>query len=65
MERKGGKAEVLDFNGGQTETWLNPPAGEYSLRLELVNNADGKVLATAAPVKVKAESSRATSKPAS
>jgi biotin carboxyl carrier protein len=55
VERKGGKAEVLDFNGGQTETWLNPPPGDYQLKLELVGNDDGKVLATAPPVRVKSE----------
>lgn len=50
MERAGRKPEVLDFTAGQTETWLNPPAGEYKLRLEMVSNAaDGKVLSAAPP----------------
>ncbi|MDP3171294.1 MAG: DUF4399 domain-containing protein [Polaromonas sp.] len=50
MERAGRKPEVLDFTAGQTETWLNPPAGDYSLRLEMVSNADqGKVLSAAKP----------------
>lgn len=50
MERAGRKPEVLDFTAGQTETWLNPPAGDYSLRLEMVSNtADGKVLSAARP----------------
>jgi hypothetical protein len=50
MERAGRKPEVLNFTGGQTETWLNPPAGDYSLRLEMVSNvADGKVLSAARP----------------
>lgn len=50
MERTGRKPEVLNFTGGQTETWLNPPAGDYSLRLEMVSNlADGKVLGAARP----------------
>ncbi len=50
MERAGRKPEVLDFTAGQTETWLNPPAGDYSLRLEMVSNAaGGKVLSAAPP----------------
>lgn len=50
MERVGRKPEVLNFTGGQTETWLNPPAGDYNMRLEMVSNAaDGKVLSAAKP----------------
>lgn len=50
MERAGRKPEVLNFTGGQTETWLNPPAGDYTARLEMVSNAeDGKVLSAAKP----------------
>jgi len=50
MERAGRKPEVLNFTGGQTETWLNPPAGDYNMRLEMVSNAaDGKVLSAARP----------------
>ncbi|HYW56211.1 MAG TPA: DUF4399 domain-containing protein [Polaromonas sp.] len=50
VERAGRKAEVINFTGGQTETWLNPPAGDYTMRLELVSNADGgKVLTAAKP----------------
>ncbi len=50
MERSGHKPEVLNFTGGQTETWLSPPAGDYKLRLEMVSNApDGKVLSAAKP----------------
>ncbi|MDP2820258.1 MAG: DUF4399 domain-containing protein [Polaromonas sp.] len=48
MARAGRKPEVLNFTGGQTETWLNPPSGDYKLRLELVSNtAEGKVLSAA------------------
>jgi hypothetical protein len=32
---------VLDFRGGQTEAWLNPPKGDYQMKLELVSNIDG------------------------
>jgi len=50
MERAGRKPEVLDFTAGQTETWLNPPAGDYTMRLELVSNAAGNsVMAGAKP----------------
>lgn len=46
IARPGKPAEVLDFRGGQTEVWLNPPKGEYALLLELVSNKEpGKVLA--------------------
>ncbi len=47
---EGGKSESFDFSGGQTETWLKPPAGRYTATLELVDNLDPKlVLATSAP----------------
>ena len=50
MERSGHKPEVLIFTGGQTETWLSPPAGDYKLRLEMVSNApDGNVLSATKP----------------
>lgn len=51
MERAGAKPEVLNFTAGQTESWLNPPAGNYTLRLELVGNApDEPVMSAAKPV---------------
>ena len=49
LERKGQKPETIVFTGGQTETWLNPPEGNYNLRLELVNNVSGDRMAVAAP----------------
>jgi hypothetical protein len=55
MERGGAKPELLDLREGQTEVWLEPPAGDYVLKLDLVANDTGAVLASAAPVKVKAE----------
>ncbi|QJW84891.1 DUF4399 domain-containing protein [Ramlibacter terrae] len=39
--------QVLAFRGGQTEVWLNPPKGDYQLKLDLVSNQDpARVLAT-------------------
>jgi len=46
MEKAGQKLETIAFTGGQTESWLNPPPGNYNLRLELVNNVSGKPMAT-------------------
>jgi hypothetical protein len=53
MERKNGKSEVLAFPGGQTEAWIEPPPGEYQLKLELVDNVDGRVLAAAPATRVR------------
>jgi hypothetical protein len=53
MEHAGRKPEVMDFVTGQTEAWLTPPAGDYNVKLELVSNAQGeKVLTAARPVTV-------------
>ncbi len=49
MERPGRKTEVMNFTAGQTEVWLNPPADDYTLRLELVNGVTGAVVARAEP----------------
>jgi hypothetical protein len=57
VERRTGNPEVIDFPGGQTETWLKPPAGDYRLRLEFVSNADSAVLAASAPTRIHAETS--------
>lgn len=48
MERAGRKPEVLGFTGGQTETWLSPPPGDYTMRLELVRNVAGNSVMGAA-----------------
>jgi hypothetical protein len=58
-ERRAGAPEIIDFPGGQTETWLKPPVGDYRLRLEFVSNSDARVLAMSEAVRVHAESSRA------
>jgi hypothetical protein len=59
-ERRGARAETLDFPEGETETWLQPPAGDYTLRLELVDNAGGAVLATSQPVRMSVEGARSS-----
>ena len=59
LERKGARPEVLSFTGGQTEAWIDPPPGEYRARLELVDNVGGQVMASAPPLQLTAESSRA------
>jgi hypothetical protein len=46
-------AERITFSNGLTEAWLKPPAGEYSLRLDFVGNADGTVMAMSAPIDIK------------
>ncbi|MEZ0309843.1 MAG: DUF4399 domain-containing protein [Ramlibacter sp.] len=50
-ERRG-KAEAMVFRDGETEAWLEPPAGDYELRLELVSNTDNAVMAASRPVRV-------------
>lgn len=53
VEPRGKAAEVLDFTRGQTEVWLNPPKGEYTLRLQFMSNLHpGKLFAEAPPVRV-------------
>ena len=53
VDRTGKPPEVLDFRQGQTEVWLQPPKGDYQLRLDLVSNVQpGAVVATAKGVKL-------------
>ena len=55
VERAGKPPETLTFSQGQTEVWLNPPRGDYVMRLELVSNEKekaGSVMATGQPVRV-------------
>ncbi len=48
-----GKVERLDWPGGQTEAWIDPPAGAIKLHAELVSNADtSKVIAKSTPIGV-------------
>lgn len=53
-----GRHETLDFRGGQTEVWIEPPPGDYQLRLELVNNGSGAVVADAGPLAVRVDDFR-------
>lgn len=57
-----GKPEVIDFPGGHTETWLQPPTGDMKLVLQLIDNIDGRVMATARPIRVRAETTRLASR---
>ncbi len=41
-EGTGPAPAVMDFTDGQTEVWLAPPAGRYTLKLEMLDNADGR-----------------------
>ena len=53
-EQAGQPNERIRFANGATEAWIKPPAGSYSLRLELVRNtAPHDVMAAAAPVKLR------------
>ena len=46
-----GREEVITLSGGHTEAWVEPPAGAYTARLELMDNtAPGQVLAVSQPV---------------
>ena len=48
VERPGHKPEIAQFTQGQTEVWLNPPEGRYSLRLDLIDNVSGSRMASLA-----------------
>ena len=51
-----GREELITLSNGHTEAWLEPPAGNYSVRLEFMDNsAPGQVLATAEPVAFRVE----------
>lgn len=50
MERSGQKPEVMNFTGGQTGAWINPPADDYKLQLDLLGNVDVAVTSKAKPV---------------
>ena len=56
LKPEGGREETITLSNGHTEVWLDPPAGIYSARLELLDNAaPGQVMAVAEPVVFKVE----------
>jgi hypothetical protein len=53
---RGGKPEILDFVNGQTETWLAPPSGIYSMKLDFIdNNIRDKTMAATGYVPIRVE----------
>ena len=40
VPKVGDKPAVIDLVNGQTEVWLAPPAGDYTLKLEFVDNVN-------------------------
>ena len=47
---EGRAAEVMDFAGGETEAWLRPPKGRYTLKLEFIDNQEpGRLLHSSEP----------------
>lgn len=51
-----GPEAVMDFVNGQTEVWLSPPAGDYLLKLDLVDNTNpARTLAETATATVKVQ----------
>ena len=39
----------MDFKAGQTEAWINPPRGDYQMKLDLVSNKDGQTVLASSP----------------
>ena len=60
LERAGKKAEVMDFRQGQTEVWLNPPRGEYAIRLELMDNLSDKPVTATEVIRISVTSAAAS-----
>ena len=54
MPQSGGKPAEMNFVNGQTEVWLSPPPGSYTLKLEFMDNLNpGKTLVEAVTVPVR------------
>ena len=52
----GSKPAEMDFINGQTEAWLAPPAGVYTVKLDFVDNVNpGKVLVDSVSVALRVE----------
>ena len=51
IKADGGREEVISLSNGFTETWLNPPPGSYSARVEFIDNtAADQVLLKSEPI---------------
>ncbi len=48
---KGGNTAEMNFVNGQTEAWLEPPPGDYTVKLDFVDNAKGGKVLYSAPAK--------------
>ncbi len=49
----GAGTQVMDMTGGETETWIAPPAGSYTLKLDFIDNVNaGKVIYSAEPASI-------------
>ena len=45
--------QVMDMTGGETETWIAPPVGSYTLKLDFIDNVNaGKVIYSAEPASI-------------
>lgn len=51
-ERPGAPAERIALSRGQTEVWLAPPDGRYTVRIELQPNLPGRPMAVSAPIEL-------------
>jgi len=46
-------SQVMDMTGGETEVWMTPPVGSYTLRLDFIDNVNaGKVIYSAEPASI-------------
>ena len=51
-----GNAAEMDFSNGQTEVWLSPPTGDYTLKLEFIDNQNlARALADPVTVSLKVQ----------
>lgn len=56
VTNKAGTAAEMDFVNGETEAWLSPPAGDYTLKLEFLDNLNpSQALASAVTTAVKVQ----------
>ncbi len=56
IKPEGGRDEAVNLDNGHTETWLSPPAGSYSARVEFIDNtAPDQVLASSPAISFRVE----------